>query len=465
MQVVLTTDAPNCAGLACSQVGWWAGGSNYDSSHLCCRCVWACGHGVAPTTDVPITALSPCVCTGGLVTSALVVTILGEGVLSEFDRLRSGAVPVAESGHSVLLGWSSRTLTVCRELAAAHEGERHVVVILSDRTKEAMEADVPRSIGRTSVVCRHGNAALLADLERVAVAHARHVVVTLTRQQHHDAQSSETLWESGNQPTVCVALRIRQAVTRSAAAADESRGLLDIDTAPCESSEGPSVVVEVHDRDVEGCVDMLNIPNCSTMLTSSFAGKLVINCAISPELYTVYAELISFRGVEIYVTSHANSTGRRFGDVAMACEGGTVIGVRHSHNKPRDGQRSSSSGGGGGGNIPYSVVLNPSDSLMICEHDDLVVMALDRSAYKFNFDLSPQHKRRLVSAGHAAGGHLTKRRRRRGGELPPQSFVAPFILFSRSLQNSHLSLFSLSLSTCKLLTPTLKFLHSFCTVI
>ena len=425
----------------------------------------ACGRVdmVAPTTDTPIAALPPCVCAGGLVTSALVVTILGEGVLSEFDRLRSGAVPVAESGHSVLIGWSSRTLTVCRELAAAHEGERHVVVILSDRTKEAMEADVPRSIGRTSVVCRHGNAALLADLERVAVAHARHVVVTLTRQQHHDAQSSETLWESGNQPTVCVALRIRQAVTRSAAAADESRGWLDIDTAPCESSGGPSVVVEVHNRDVEGCVDMLNIPNCSTMLTSSFAGKLVINCAISPELYTVYAELISFRGVEIYVTSHANSTGRRFGDVAMACEGGTVIGVRHSHNKPRDGQRSSSSSNSSGGNnIPYSVVLNPSDSLMICEHDDLVVMALDRSAYKFNFDMLPQHKRRHVPAGHAAGSHLTKRRRRRGGELPPQSFVAPFILFS-------IILFSRSLLTLVINLQTFhahsQILHSFGTVV
>ena len=41
---------------------------------------------------------------GGLVTSALVVTILGEGLLDEFDRLRSGAVPVAESHHTVLLG-------------------------------------------------------------------------------------------------------------------------------------------------------------------------------------------------------------------------------------------------------------------------------------------------------------------------------------------------------------------------
>ena len=52
-----------------------------------------------------------------------------------------------------------------------------MIVILADSAKDAMEADVPRSSGRTSKVCRHGNPALLTDLERVAVADTRVVIL------------------------------------------------------------------------------------------------------------------------------------------------------------------------------------------------------------------------------------------------------------------------------------------------
>lgn len=78
---------------------------------------------------------------------------------------------MVESGHVVILGWTSKTLTICRELAEANPNRKFVICVLANRPKEDMVVEVAEhlrgQLGRTSVVCRTGNVSLLSDLKKV----------------------------------------------------------------------------------------------------------------------------------------------------------------------------------------------------------------------------------------------------------------------------------------------------------
>eukprot|EP00037_Helgoeca_nana_P023945 m.250825 g.250825 ORF g.250825 m.250825 type:complete len:755 (+) comp26494_c0_seq1:148-2412(+) len=290
---------------------------------------------------------------GGLLLSALIVSVIGDNISNQLDELRSGVVPVVESGHSVVLGWTSKTLTICRELAEAHATQRggHVICVLAARPKADMMAEVAvqlkGQLGHTSVVCRKGNISLLSDLRKVSIQTAKSVVLLNT--QHHASSSAPTTQEH---ETACIALRIKQLV-EAAHVEDDDAGY-------------PNVVIEVMDHNVQGCIDMLGIPNCATVLTANFTGQMMVNFATSPGLHQVITELTSFSGVEVYIVSDHKCNRRPFGEALMACAGGTVIGIRQDV----------AQGG--------AVVLNPIDSTTIGIKDDLVVISLDRNSCTFN---------------------------------------------------------------------------------
>ena len=120
----------------------------------------------------------------GIVLFSFITAFIVDAVMRRLRELEQGHSPVVERGHILVLGWSDKTLPLVAELAAALESEGGgVVVVLADSLpKEEMSARLrgtlrATDLAGTSVVLRHGNPVLTADLQRVGAAHARVILV------------------------------------------------------------------------------------------------------------------------------------------------------------------------------------------------------------------------------------------------------------------------------------------------
>lgn len=121
----------------------------------------------------------------GMLCTAFLVGLMTDSLTRALDSLRQGhGSTVLETGHSLVLGWSDKLVPMLTELAAANESEGGgVVVVLAERDKLSMDADVARSLPArllrgTRVVCRSGSPMLVDDLEGVS-AHAAKTVIVL----------------------------------------------------------------------------------------------------------------------------------------------------------------------------------------------------------------------------------------------------------------------------------------------
>ncbi len=120
---------------------------------------------------------------GGMLLFALLLSIISDSTSDMLDDLKKGRSRVIESNHTLILGWSDKVVPAIRELALANKScGGGVVVVLAERDKEAMEADLrselaPDALLGTEVVCRSGSPLLLQDLLKVSAQTARAVVV------------------------------------------------------------------------------------------------------------------------------------------------------------------------------------------------------------------------------------------------------------------------------------------------
>ena len=94
---------------------------------------------------------------GGMFVFALLVGIASDMVESKMDELNKGMSPVLEDGHTVILGWTDKTLAIVSEIAEANSsGGGGTVVLLSQNDKEEMEgpsASIPLLLCLCSVLC------------------------------------------------------------------------------------------------------------------------------------------------------------------------------------------------------------------------------------------------------------------------------------------------------------------------
>ncbi|MHB1139970.1 MAG: potassium channel family protein, partial [Microthrixaceae bacterium] len=117
----------------------------------------------------------------GIFLAGSLIGLIANVVDQRVEQLRKGRSAVLESGHTLILGWSSRVPTIVSELVLANESERRgVVVILADEDKSEMEDRLRDHVDdflTTRLVCRHGRTDLPADLDLVNLRHAKSVVV------------------------------------------------------------------------------------------------------------------------------------------------------------------------------------------------------------------------------------------------------------------------------------------------
>ena len=281
---------------------------------------------------------------GGMIFFAVFVGLVTDAIGERVDELKRGRSRVIEEGHTLVLGWSDKLLPLLRQLALANESEGGgVVVILAERDKEEMEAEIQEerdALGRTTVVCRTGSPSSTHDLMKVAAPHARAVVVL--------APDDDTDSDAAAVRTV---LALCQGLDRLSG----------------------HVAVELRDRENIRLVEMVGGQQVEPVIARDMVGRLMVQCARQPGLAQIYAAMLGFEGDEFYLQRWPALEGRTFGELRRMFADAVVCGVR-VHDEP-------------------AARLSPPDDLPLGPGDQLLVLAEDNDSYR------PSAAPRPVDAG------------------------------------------------------------------
>jgi voltage-gated potassium channel Kch len=242
---------------------------------------------------------------GGIFVLSALIGIINQGFTSMIERLRRGHSAVIETGHTVILGWGPKILTLLRELAEANANHPGAcVAVLADRDKVEMDAVIAGELGgkRMRVVTRRGSTMSPADLELTALAAARSIIVIAPE---HAADGVALAAHESD----IVVLKTLLAIRKLAPGHDLH------------------VVAEILDERTESVARMVVGAHAALILAAPLISRLLVQTGRQPGLSLVYTELLDFAGSEIYVQPQPALVGKTFRDAVFAFDTSTVIGL------------------------------------------------------------------------------------------------------------------------------------------
>jgi len=270
---------------------------------------------------------------GGVFVISTLIGALTSGIEGKMDELRKGRSRVIETGHTVILGWSSQIFTILSELIIANANQsRSCIVILGNKDKVEMEDEIRSLIsdaGRTRIVCRTGNPIDMKDLDLVSLHSARSVVILSAESGDPDAQTIKTI--------------------------------LAITNNPGRRSQPYHIVAEIADRKNLEVARMVGKDEVELILTGNLISRIIAQTCRQSGLSVVYTELLDFGGDEIYFKEEPALVGETFREILPAYRTSTVLGIWN----PALGARI---------NPPMDTRLQPGDQIIAVSQDDDTIL-------------------------------------------------------------------------------------------
>lgn len=266
---------------------------------------------------------------GGLFIASTLIGVLTSGIEGKLDDLRRGRSFVAETGHTVVLGWSSKTAAVVRELVMANESKPgHCIAVLAEKDRTEMEEIIREALGgrtRTRVVCRTGSPIVLSDLDIVNPLHAQAVVIPSPEVDEPDAQVIKMILALSHHPEH-------------------------------ESGNHPHIVAELHEPEWKHVALMVGESSVEPVLIHEVISRIISQVSRQTGLSVVASELLTFKGNEFYYVPASSLAGRTYSEALFAYPDASLVGIH--------------SATGAGINPPNDQVISVDDQLIVLAEDD-----------------------------------------------------------------------------------------------
>lgn len=266
---------------------------------------------------------------GGIFIVSTLIGVLTSGIEGKLETLRKGRSFVVESGHTVILGWSTQIFEIISELVLANANQpRSRIVILADKDKLEMEDELRAKVGntgRTRVVCRTGSPTDLTDLEIVNPHEARSIIILGSDSDKPDTQVIKSILALTNNP------RRRAAPYH--------------------------IVAEIQDPRNMEVARMVGRDEAELILVGDLIARITVQTSQQSGLSVVYTELLDFGGDEIYFHTEPGLVGKRFHDALFAFEDSAIMGLQTA-----DGRVSL--------NPPMDQVIEAGDRVVVVSADD-----------------------------------------------------------------------------------------------
>jgi voltage-gated potassium channel Kch len=236
----------------------------------------------------------------GIFIMSTLIGVLTTGIEDKLEDLRKGRSKVIETGHTVILGWSSQVFNIISELVVANENEpKSCIVILGNRDKVEMEDEIRDQVGntgKTRIVCRTGSPMEMADLEIVSLHTAKSIIILTPEDDDPDSRAIKTLLAITNNPN--------------------------------RRPEPYHIVTEIHDPRNMEVARMVGQDEVELVFTGDLIARITAQTCRQSGLSVVYTELMDFASDEIYFQEEPRLVGKTFGEALLAYEDSAVIGLR-----------------------------------------------------------------------------------------------------------------------------------------
>jgi hypothetical protein len=266
---------------------------------------------------------------GGILIVSALIGVVTSGVQTRLEELRKGRSRVLESGHTLILGWSTQVFTILSELMEANLNQKKArIVILADKDKIEMEDEIKDRVtmrGSTRIICRSGLPIDLGDIEIGSPHTARSIIILPPEGSDPDAQVIKTVLAITNNPN--------------------------------RHSEPYHIVTQVHDPDSMDVIRLLSVKDhVEAIQTGDLIARVTAQTSRQSGLSVVYTELINFGGDEIYFQEASDLVGKTYGQALLAFEDSAVMGLHRA-----DG----------------STLLNPAMDTLIQPGDQVFALSAD----------------------------------------------------------------------------------------
>ena len=221
---------------------------------------------------------------------------LTTGLSEKLAKIREGHSKIIETGHVVILGWSSHVYSIVSELVIANENQKKsAVAVLGMLPKPEMLKQMAKNLphtGKTKLLFRQGDRRSPSDLEQLSLDTAKCIIIN----QHSHEPS------------------------------DVSKSLLAILNRETRHKDKFHIVAVVEtDDDAELC-DIIGKDEVEIIHTNNFLARLEAQTCRQSGLPYVYTELLNFDGDEIYFTSDPELYGKTYSEILTCYHNSAVIG-------------------------------------------------------------------------------------------------------------------------------------------
>ncbi|KAG7398989.1 hypothetical protein PHYBOEH_009982 [Phytophthora boehmeriae] len=271
----------------------------------------------------------------GILYFSVIMGFVVDGIRAKMDMLKKGKSNVAEENHTLLLGWSDKSISLIRQICLANASEKGgVIVVLAEIEKEELEAELQsqmkvEELRGTRVIFRTGSPLLSVDLLKVSAHRARSIVIMANSTGDADRSDASIL-----------------------------RTVLSLKTLPELSGH---IVAELRDIDNDPLLRLVGGNDVEILVSHDVIGRLVLMSARSPGLARVYTSLLGFEGNEFYFKEWPECTGDSFGSLAERFPNAIPLGIKRKNGE---------------------VFICPGSNIRVESGDEILVLAEDDDTYK-----------------------------------------------------------------------------------
>ncbi len=266
---------------------------------------------------------------GGVFIISTLIGVLTSGINNKLEDLRKGRSRVIETGHTVIIGWSSQIFTILSELMIANENQKDsCIVILGSKDKVEMEEEIRTALGEmghTRIVCRTGSPIDMKDLHLVSLQTSRAVIILSPKSGDPDSQTIKTIL----------------AITKN----------------PHRRANAYHIVAEIKDPKNLQVARMVGKDEVELVLTGDLISRIIAQTCRQSGQSVIYTELLDFGGDEIYFKEEPALVGKTFRETLSAYRTSAVLGL----NRKGDGVCL---------NPPMDTIVQPGDQVIAVSADD-----------------------------------------------------------------------------------------------
>lgn len=271
----------------------------------------------------------------GIFLISSLISILNTAFTAKIQELKKGRSLVLEEGHTVILGWSSKVVSIIKELMIAHANQNDsCIVILSEVNVDMMKDEITNKIGstgKTRVIFRHGNPKDPNDIHITNINEAKSIILISPDEAESDAFVVKALLAIVNHPN--------------------------------RRQEKYNIIAEISSYENKEITQIAGKDEVTVVVSSDIIAKITVQTARQTGLSLIYSDLIDFGNVEIYIMAINNAQGHTYRELVLGFSEVYVIGVRHANG---------------------SITLNPPAESIVASDDKIIFIAEDDTPLTFD---------------------------------------------------------------------------------